>query len=270
MKIAASMVRELREQTGLGMMDCKQALAENGGDFAQAHDWLRKRGAAAAGRKSDRAATEGCIAASIAGDCGALVRVNSETDFVARNSGFAKFAQAFADAACAAGRQPDDAGSLATPDGTVEELRVAAAMQLGENIRLGPVQTIAAKGKLHSYVHHDGSIGVIADVSGDDQIGRDVCLHIAAMTPTCLAAEDVPEQDVAREREIYAAQAAASGKPAEVANKIVEGKVRKFLASAALLGQPFVKNPDLPVGKYLAQHNAEAHGFIMLNLATAA
>ena len=268
MNITAAMVRQLRQRTGLGMMDCKKALAETGGDFERAHDWLRKRGAAVADKKAGRTAGEGCIAAAIRGEFGCLVQVASETDFVARNDGFIRFAQAAADALAASGRLPDSLAEVTAGGETIEQMRQAAAMQLGENIQLGDVRTLAARGRLHSYVHHDGSIGVLADIDGgDEQLARDVCLHIAAMLPQTVAPEDVPEDEIAREREIYAAQAQESGKPQEIVDKMVDGRVRKYLASVALLGQQFVKDPDLTVAKHLQQGGARVHAFATLTLA---
>ncbi|MCY4325868.1 MAG: translation elongation factor Ts [Betaproteobacteria bacterium] len=268
MEITATMVRELREQTGLGMMDCKKALTENAGDFEKAHDWLRKRGAAVADKKAGRATGEGRIAAAVEKDFGCLVQIGTETDFVARNEDFAAFAQKVADAVSGSGKQPQQLAEVQAGDQSVEQMRQAAAMQLGENIQLGEVRTLAGQGKLHSYVHHDGSIGVLADIEGgDDQLGRDICLHIAAMLPAALAAEDVAQEKIAKEREIYEAQAKESGKPAEITAKMVEGRVRKYIASVALLGQPFVKNPEVSVAKHLEEAKARVHGFALLTLA---
>ena len=271
MEITATMVRQLREQTGLGMMDCKKALAETDGDFERAHAWLRKRGAAVADKKAGRATGEGRIAAAVRADFGCLVQIGSETDFVAGNDGFVEFAQAVADAVADSGGPPQNLAETTGADGsTVEQMRQAAAMQLGENIRLGQVRTLAAQGRLHNYVHHDGSIGVLADIEGgDEQLGRDICLHIAALAPAALAPDDVPAAEIAKEREIYAAQAGESGKPQEIVDKMVEGRVRKYLAAVALLGQPFVKNPDVSVARHLENSGARVHAFALLSRSAA-
>ena len=268
MEITAAMVRQLRERTGLGMMDCKKALAENDGDFEKARDWLRKRGATVADKKSGRSTGAGCIAASIREGFGCLVQVSSETDFVSRNDDFIKFAQEVAEALAAGGDKPGEPADLQVGGQGVEQLRQAAAMRLGENILIGQVRSLSAKGKLYSYVHHDGSIGVLADIDGgDERFGRDICLHIAAMLPMAVGAADVPEEEIAREREIYAAQAEESGKPPETVAKMIDGRLRKYMASITLLDQQFVKNPDLTVGKHLEQNSAQVHAFATLSLA---
>lgn len=269
MGITASMVRELREMTGLGMMDCKKALAENEGDFDQARDWLRKRGAVVAEKKLGRAATEGSIAAGINGKFGVLVELNTETDFVAHNDDFKKFASQVASIVANNGSVSEDISLIVCKDtgDTLEKMRQVGTMQLGENIQFGKVSSIEAKGTLYTYIHHDLSIGVIADLEGgDEQLGRDICLQIAAMKPKYVSADQISATEAAKEKEIYTAQAKQSGKPPEVIEKMVVGRLKKYFAEISLAEQAFVKQPEITVAKVLKEKNAKIHNFICLLL----
>jgi len=268
-EIAASMVMDLRSRTGLPMMDCKRALAETGGDMSKAEELLRIKGGARASKAADRVAAEGVIGAFIAADAkvGAMVELNCETDFVARNADFVAFAQRLA--RLVSERNPADVVALAAlplDGGTVESMRQALVQRIGENVSLRRFVRVSTAGRLAQYLHGGGRIGVtVAYEGGDEQTGKDVAMHIAAsvasVRPLCVARDQVPKDVIERERAIYAAQAAESGKPAEIAAKMVEGRVNKFLSEVTLLGQPFVKNPDESVEKYLKARGATVKGF---------
>lgn len=263
--ITAGMVKELREATGLGMMECKKALSETDGDIKKAVEVLRIRSGAKASRVAGRIAAEGAVSVFISADgkTGALVEVNCETDFVAKDANFAAFVKAIAVAA-ASGSAADVDALLKTvgSDGqTVEAVRQGLVMKLGENISVRRAVRVAAQGRLAHYLHGT-KIGVLVDYEGgDEQLGRDLAMQIAASKPMCVARENVPPEVIDRERAIYAAQAQQSGKPANVIAKMVEGRVAKYLAEVALLGQPFVKNPDESVAKLLQAKHAKVHAF---------
>ncbi|HET7634508.1 MAG TPA: translation elongation factor Ts [Burkholderiales bacterium] len=264
-EITAAMVKELREATGLGMMECKKALVESGGDMKAAADLMRIKSGAKASKIAGRIAAEGAVAAHIAADGkrGALVEVNCETDFVAKDESFSAFVTALAQAAVAQGSEDVAALSSAqlVSGETVEAARQALIAKLGENIGVRRVALIDAQGRLASYLH-GRRIGVLIDVSGGDvQLGKDLAMHVAASKPLTVSQEDVAADVIAKEREIYAAQAAESGKPANIVEKMVEGRIVKFLAEVTLLGQPFVKDPDQTVGQLLKSKNAAVHAF---------
>lgn len=254
--ITASMVKDLRERTGAGMMECKTALSENGGDLEQAVAWLRKKGAAGADRKAGRTAAEGVVCTQLAdnGRRGIVLEVNCETDFVARDETFRAFAAQAAVTALA--HEADSVETLSAlavvgNGGTVEEARLALVAKVGENIRLRRFTIMQEENCAVAEYNHGGRIGVLAAVAGDAGGGRDIAMHIAASAPLCVSGEDLPAEVVAREKEIFAAQAAESGKPPHITEKIVSGKLKKFTAESTLLGQPFVKNPDQSVADFL-------------------
>lgn len=259
--ITAGMVKELREATGLGMMECKKALTEADGDMKKAVELLRIRSGAKASHVAGRIAAEGAVSVFIAADgkTGALVEVNCETDFVAKDPNFAGFVKAVA-AAAATGT--DALLQTVGPDGqTLEAARQGLVMKLGENISVRRAVRVAAQGRLAHYLHGN-RIGVLVDYEGgDEQLGKDLAMHIAASKPMCLAGEHVPPDSIARERAIYTAQAQESGKPANIVAKMVEGRIAKYLADVALLGQPFVKNPDETVEELLQARRAKVHAF---------
>ena len=266
-EITAGMVTELREATGLGMMECKKALAEAGGDLKKAEELLRIKGGARASKMAGRLAAEGAVSVNISADgkTGALVEVNCETDFVAKDANFVGFVNAVAEAVAQA--NPADLDALARSAGsdgqTMEAARRGLIMKIGENISVRRFVRISARGKLACYLH-GRKIGVLVDYEGgDEQLGKDLAMHIAASKPICLAAEQVPASVIAKEREIYAAQAKDSGKPAHIIAKMIDGRVAKYLAEVTLLGQPFVKNPDQTVEKLLQARGAKVHAFHM-------
>jgi elongation factor Ts len=268
--ITAGMVKELREITGLGMMECKKALTETGGDMKAAEDLLRVKSGAKASKAAGRIAADGMISAFIASDAksGALVEVNCETDFVAKNEDFINFARELARVATTNGLADTEGLALAAlgPSQSVEEFRQALIMKLGENISVRRLVRYAAQGRLSSYLH-GAKIGVLVDYSGgDESLGRDLAMHIAASKPICVSREQVSPELLERERQIYTAQAAESGKSGDIATKMVEGRIAKYLAEITLLGQPFVKDPDQTVEKLLAAKSAKVHAFTLFVL----
>ncbi len=264
MAVTAAMVKELRERTGAGMMECKKALVETGGDMEAAVEHLRKSGLAQADKKASRVAAEGKIALSVSedGKQAVMVEVNCETDFVAKDSGFLAFANAVA--ANALSHNPADVDALMNTsiDGdTVELARQALISKIGENIQVRRFVRASTDGTLGTYVH-GGKIGVLVNLAGGDEtLARDLAMHVAAMNPEFVSAEDVPEEIIAREKGILIAQAESNGKPPEIIEKMVTGRLRKHLAGITLLGQPFVKDGDLTVGKLLDQNSARVDGF---------
>jgi elongation factor Ts len=258
------MVKELRERTGAGMMECKNALVEAGGDMDAAVEAMRKAGLAKADKKASRVAAEGKVVQALSADGkqAVMVEVNSETDFVAKDGNFNAFAEAVAQTALKAEPADIDALLAADQDGaTVEEARQALIAKIGENIQVRRFVRAETGGQLGAYVH-GGKIGVLVDMEGGDaELAHDIALHIAAMNPEFIAEDDVPAEVMAKEKEILIAQAADSGKPAEIIEKMVSGRLRKHLAGITLLGQPFVKDGDLTVGKLLTQKNATVKGF---------
>ncbi len=265
-EITAAMVKELREATGLGMMECKKALTEAGGDLKKAEELMRIKSGAKASKVAGRVAAEGAIGVYIAGDgkSGAMVEVNCETDFVAKDSNFTAFVSAVAAAAAQSGATDVDAlsGSAAS-GGTLGSVREGLVMKLGENISVRRFVRIAAQGRLAHYVH-GSKIGVLIDFEGgDEQLGKDLAMHIAASKPICVDSTQVSSDLIAKEREIYTAQAKESGKPDNIVAKMVDGRIAKYLAEVTLLGQPFVKNPDETVEKLLKGKQAKVHAFHM-------
>lgn len=270
MSIAASTVKELRERTGAGMMECKKALVETGGDIEAALEILRTRGQAKADKKASRVAAEGRIELMLSDDGrrGLVMEVNCETDFVARDEGFLAFAQEAA--ALALSQAPADVAALmALPragGASLEDLRKELVAKIGENIAVRRFELVEAAGELGSYVHGT-RIGVLVDVTGgDEELRRDLAMHIAASRPQCLTPEEVPAEVLERERRILSEQAAGEGKPAEIVAKMVEGRVRKFLGEITLLGQPFVKDPETSVGKLLQSRKAGVRRMVRLEV----
>jgi len=261
-EISASLVRELRELTGLGMMECKKALAEAGSDLKKAEELLRIKSGVKASKAAGRIAAEGVIGTSLSADgrLGALVELNCETDFVARNADFLAFAADLA--ALVAARNPADSTALSALE-EVEPRRQALVQKIGENISIRRFERLAAQGRLAHYVH-GGRIGVLVDYEGAEQAGKDVAMHISFAKPAYLTRAEVPADLVARERNILAARARDSGKPAEIVAKMVEGGLNKYLGEVTLLGQPFIKDDKQTVEKMLAARKSKVHGFRFL------
>ncbi|MCK5435755.1 MAG: elongation factor Ts [Nitrosomonadaceae bacterium] len=268
--IAARTVKELRDLTGLGMMECKKALIETGGDLKAAEDLLRIKSGTKASTAASRITAEGTIGVEIAIDkkSGALVEVNCETDFVAKNEDFINFAKQLAQLTATKNLTDTEALSRATlPNGkSVEEFRKVLIMKLGENISIRRYARHTTRGHLASYLH-GGKIGVIVDYIGSDEVlGKDLAMHIAASKPICVSKEQVSADLLARERQIYTAQATESGKSKDIVAKMVDGRIAKYLAEITLLGQPFVKNLDQTVEKLLMTKSATVNGFTMFSV----
>ena len=267
MQITAAMVKELRERTGAGMMECKKALNEANGDMETAIEIMRKSGAAKAVKKAGRVAAEGKIAVAMndAGNRAAIVEVNCETDFVAKDDNFAAFVDEVA--ACILENNPTNVDAL---NGTalkdrksVEEVRQELVAKIGENIQIRRFAIMDVEGGVMASYLHGTRIGVLVALKGgNEDLARDVAMHIAASRPVCLDETGVPQGMLDKEREIIRAQAEESGKPAEIVEKMVEGRIKKYLAEITLVGQPFVKDPDITVGKLLSDAGAEAIEFV--------
>ncbi len=264
MSISASMVKELRERTGAGMMECKKALVETDGDTDAAAELLRKSGQAKADKKAGRVAADGRVAIAADDDGAAIVEVNSETDFVAKDENFVAFVESVASAA-RNGKSGDveALNAVTLADGrTVEQARTELVAKVGENISVRRVAQIAAPDQMGSYVHNARIGAIVALSGGDADLARDVAMHVSASNPLCIDESGVPAETLERERRIFTEQAEESGKPAEIVEKMVTGRVGKFLKEITLLGQPFVKDPDITVGKLLKDAGATVSAFV--------
>jgi elongation factor Ts len=266
-EISAGLVKELREKTGVGMMDCKKALAETNGDLEAAVDWLRAKGLSKAAKKADRAAAEGLVGIAVDGPAGAIVELNAETDFVARNQQFQKAAAAYAQMALDVGGDLEKLLKAPAPGGaaTIQDEITSLIATIGENIALRRAGMVSVgKGLVASYVHNAvapnlGRVGVLValESAGDSEvlgdIGRKVAMHIAATGPLSVSVEEIPADAIARERAVLTEQAKESGKPANVIEKMIEGRLRKFYEEVVLTKQAFVLNPDQTVEQALKE-----------------
>ena len=264
MTISASMVKELRERTGAGMMECKKALTESSGDLDLAVENMRKAGLAKADKKAGRVAAEGRIAIEQGADAVAMVEVNCETDFVANTDEFAAFATSVAKAALTS--LPVDVAALndakLANGETVDTARRNLVAKIGENVTVRRMQHYNAKGNIFGTYVHGTRIGVIVELKGGTPaLAKDIAMHVAASRPVCVKPDQVPAEVLEKEREIIRAQSADSGKPEAIIEKMVEGRLKKYLAEVTLLGQPFIKDPDVTVEKLLAKSGAEALHF---------
>jgi len=264
MAITASMVKELRERTGAGMMECKKALVEANGDLDAAAEALRTAGAAKADKKASRVAADGRVVITNDGAKAVILEVNSETDFVAKDENFIAFAEGVAAAALAAGET--DVAVLATVDmadgRSVEEARTELVQKVGENISVRRAQLIEASGPIGIYTHGARIGSVVVLNGGDEALARDIAMHVAAISPVCIDESGVPADTLATEKRIFTEQAEASGKPAEIIEKMVTGRIAKFLKEITLVGQPFVKDPDVSIGKLLKGADASVVSFV--------
>lgn len=259
MAITAALIKELRARSGAGMMDCKMALTEAAGDIDAAIEGLRKKGVATAEKKAGRIAAEGVVATASDATASVLVEVNCETDFVAKDAGFTAYADSVAGAILAAApRDLAAVGALALAGGsTVEESRQERITQIGENISVRRFIRLENQGGVVSTYLHGARIGVLVRLSGGDSaLGYDLAMHIAATRPLCIGEKDMAPAVLESEKGIFMAQAAESGKPAEIAEKMVLGRMKKFLKENTLLGQPFVKNPDQSIADLVAAAGA--------------
>lgn len=259
--ISASLVKDLRDRTGLGMMECKKALVDANGDIDLAIENLRKSSGMKAAKKAGRVAAEGVVASRVAADgkSALVVEVNSETDFVARDDGFLAFVNLVADKAVESGVETVEELMA----GELEDAREALVQKIGENISVRRLARVSTDGLVTNYVHGNNRIAVLVDLTaGTEELGKDVAMHVAAVNPQVAKPEDMPQETLDKEKEIFTAQAAESGKPAEIIEKMIGGRMRKFLAENSLTEQAFVKDPDLTVGKLLANGGADINGFV--------
>ena len=266
--ITAAQVKELREKTGAGIMDCKKVLTETDGDMEKAMELLRERGIAKAAKKSDRIAAEGLVECYISedGKVGSIVEVNSETDFVAKNAEFKEFVLEVAKQVAI--KNPKDVEELLGQDSiqetgkTIKEVLTDKIAKIGENMNIRRFERFETEGVVEKYIHGDGKIAVLVDFAkGDSEVAKDVCMQIAAARPEYIRKEEVPQDRVNKEMEILKAQAMNEGKPAEIAEKMVQGRIRKFYEEICLIDQEFVKNPDIKVSELLKTKNAEITRF---------
>ena len=262
--VTAALVKELREKTGAGMMDCKKALTETDGDLEKAAEFLREKGIAKAAKKSDRIAAEGIVEAYISedGKKGAIVEVNSETDFVAKNEEFKTFVMDVAKQIVE--KNPKDVEELLAQESiseagkTVKEVLVGKIATIGENMNIRRFARFESEGLVEKYIHGDGKIAVLVNMkSGDKEVAKDICMQIAAARPEYLNEQSVPAERVEKEKEILKAQTMNEGKPEAIAEKIVQGRINKFYSEICLVDQEFVKDPNMKVSQLLKEKNAE-------------
>ena len=267
--ITASLVKELREKTGAGMMDCKKVLTETDGDMEKAAELLRERGITKAAKKSDRIAAEGLVYCYLSEDkkLGVVLEVNAETDFVAKNEEFRTFVKQTAEHIAA--KNPAsveellEQNAVSDPSKTIKDILTDKIATIGENMTIRRFARFETEGLVETYTHGDGKIGVMVEFAkGTSEVARDVCMQIAAARPEYLNREEVPQEVVNHEMEILKAQAMNEGKPAEIAEKMVKGRIGKFYAEICLVDQAFVKNPDITVQALLNQNDAEIVRFV--------
>jgi len=267
MAITAALVKDLRERTGVGMMECKKALVETDGDIEAAIEMMRKSGAAKAEKKAGRIAAEGVIVieSDASGKNAVMVEVNAETDFVTKDDNFKSFAKAVGQRVL--NSDVADVEALMNlplhegEDTTIEEARQALITKVGENMNVRRFIRVKTDGIVAGY-SHGARIGVLVDIQGGDaDLGKDIAMHVAATNPVCTTEADVPQELLAKERDIIEVQAKDSGKPENIIEKMVEGRIRKYLAEITLVGQPFVKDPDVTIAKLLSNNNATVTSF---------
>lgn len=270
MSVTAAMVKELRERTGAGMMECKKALVAANADIEVAIEEMRKSGAAKAAKKSGRVAAEGVvkIVSSEDGKTVTMVEVNSETDFVAKDDSFLAFSDVVANQALKLGSESVDELMASEIDGeSVETIRTALISKIGENIQVRRIKQLKAESGCFGHYIHGVKIGVVVNVNTDDEtLAKDIAMHVAAVNPEFVSEKDVPAEYIAKEKEILIAQVEDSGKPPEIIEKMIGGRLRKFLAGVTLYGQPFVKDPDMTVEKLLKSKNADVVSFTRIEV----
>lgn len=269
MAITAAMVKELREKTSAGMMDCKKALVETNGDMSAAIDWLRERGIAKAAKKSDRVAAEGLCSVAIEGNTAVIFELNSETDFVAKNEQFLTLLDKLGKILVA--NKPatvEEALAIEVEGTTVDGMLIEATSTIGEKITLRRLTVVekADNEFFGSYLHMGGRIAALTVVEGKEEVAKDAAMHAAAINPQYLTVEQVPSEVVAKERDILTQEALNEGKPANIVEKMVEGRIRKFLADVCMLEQPFVKDGDVTVAKFAANNGSTIKSFIRLEV----
>ena len=265
MEIKASQVKELRDMTGVAMMECKKALVECSGDIEKALDLLRSNSALKAEKKAARVAADGVLRVHVGDDYSTLIEINSETDFAAKDENFIKFAddvQKFISE-----NKLTDIADIQTSE--VEDKRKALVQTIGENIQLRRLETIEYSSEMNtsSYVHSDSKLGSIVVISGGDEtLAKDIAMHVAAFNPLCLSEADIDPQILEREKAIYMVQAEESGKPKEIMEKMIEGKLKRFLSEVSLLSQNFVKDPEVTIQNLLDSNNAKIESYTRLKV----
>lgn len=265
--ISAGLVMQLRERTGAGMMECKKFLIATNGDIEEAITEMRKAGQAKADKKADRVAAEGVIVIARTADesSAVMIEINSETDFVARDTNFTNFSDSVAQAALnSAANDVDALSTQQVADGsTIEQSRQQLVAKIGENIKLRRLARLHCEGGVVGYYLHGSRIGVmVALKNGTESLAKDIAMHIAASKPIVVSRDQVSSEAIENERDIFTAQAKESGKPQDIIDKMIEGRINKFMDEVSLLGQPYVKNPDVKVGQLLKEKNAEVISFI--------
>lgn len=269
MQITASMVKELRDRTGAGMMECKKVLTKSNGDMDVAIELMRKSGLAKADKRASRIAAEGVISSVVSADGSqaAIIEVNCETDFVSKGDDFRNFATAVVSQILAKSLTSlEDFGQTSLIEGeqaSIEQVRQELVAKIGENIKIRRFERVVSKGGQVGHYLHGRRIGVLIDIEGADQaLAKDIAMHIAASRPLCVTENEVPKALLEKEKEIFSAQAQASGKPANIIEKMVQGRLKKYLGEVTLLGQPFVKDPNQTVGELLLQSGARVQRFV--------
>ena len=269
--ITAQMVKELRDRTGAGMMECKKALLDSSGDMDKAVEEMRKAGQAKADKKSSRIAAEGVITLSISDDnsIANMVEINCETDFVAKDENFLKFVKTISEVSLENYKgSVDDFNNSKHPSGkTIEEIRLELVSKVGENVKIRRVQNIKNDGNYMGHYMHGTKIGVAVVLQKENkELAKDVCMHIAAMKPRALNANDIPQEDLEKEREIFVAQAKESGKPDDIIQKMVDGKLKKYISEVTLVDQTFVKDNEITISKLLEKHDNSVLSFYRLEV----
>ena len=269
--ITAQMVKELRDRTGAGMMECKKALLDSSGDMDKAVEEMRKAGQAKADKKSSRIAAEGVITLSISDDnsIANMVEINCETDFVAKDENFLKFVKTISEVSLKNYKgSVDDFNNSKHPSGkTIEEIRLELVSKVGENVKIRRVQNIKNDGNYMGHYMHGTKIGVAVVLQKENkELAKDVCMHIAAMKPRALNANDIPQEDLEKEREIFVAQAKESGKPDDIIQKMVDGKLKKYISEVTLVDQTFVKDNEITISKLLEKHDNSVLSFYRLEV----
>ena len=269
--ITAQMVKELRDRTGAGMMECKKALLDSSGDMDKAVEEMRKAGQAKADKKSSRIAAEGVITLSISDDnsIANMVEINCETDFVAKDENFLKFVKTISEVSLKNYKgSVDDFNNSKHPSGkTIEEIRLELVSKVGENVKIRRVQNIKNDGNYMGHYMHGTKIGVVVVLQKENkELAKDVCMHIAAMKPRALNANDIPQEDLEKEREIFVAQAKESGKPDDIIQKMVDGKLKKYISEVTLVDQTFVKDNEITISKLLEKHDNSVLSFYRLEV----
>ena len=269
--ITAQMVKELRDRTGAGMMECKKALLDSSGDMDKAVEEMRKAGQAKADKKSSRIAAEGVVTLSISDDnsIANIVEINCETDFVAKDENFLKFVKTISEVSLKNYKgSVDDFNNSKHPSGkTIEEIRLELVSKVGENVKIRRVQNIKNDGNYMGHYMHGTKIGVVVVLQKEnEELAKDVCMHIAAMKPRALNANDIPQEDLEKEREIFVAQAKESGKPDDIIQKMVDGKLKKYISEVTLVDQTFVKDNEITISKLLEKHDNSVLSFYRLEV----